>query len=137
MSAAEPYDILLHLVLPATQANYDIGNFMTSLSLMTVQNKTITNVRKPVSHFYTSPHQHLIASQAILLQPRSIFFSNPKTTRLTVRLLVNHIMTASRINANVELGRRDGWKSLGSGEGREVSVLSAALEGVLKYHGIR
>jgi uncharacterized membrane protein len=37
----------------------------------------------------------------------------------------------------VELGRRDGWRALGNGEGRELSVFSASLRGTVKRHGIR
>lgn len=41
------------------------------------------------------------------------------------------------MNARIDLGRRDGWKSLGSGEGRELSVWNAALRGAVRRHGIR
>jgi hypothetical protein len=46
---AQPYDISLHLVVPATQSNYDLGNFMMTLTLFDRSNRTLTSVRKPVS----------------------------------------------------------------------------------------
>ena len=39
--------------------------------------------------------------------------------------------------AKVELGRRDGWKSLGEGHGRELSVLTATLRGNIRLEGLR
>ena len=39
--------------------------------------------------------------------------------------------------ARVELGRRDQWKSIGSGEGREITVFSAVLRGVVVHKGAR
>lgn len=39
--------------------------------------------------------------------------------------------------ARIDLGRRDGWKSLGNGEGRELSVWNAALKGAVRLQGIR
>lgn len=63
--------------------------------------------------------------------------SKPKTAEITIPLLTDYTIGSSRVLARIELGRKDHWKSLGTGEGREVSVLSITLEGVLKYHGIR
>ncbi|KAI0036639.1 hypothetical protein K488DRAFT_28500, partial [Vararia minispora EC-137] len=121
MSLVDPYDIFLHLTMPATQANYDLGNFMASLSLNISRSRNLITVRKPV----------------ILLPPASSIFSKPKTASLTVPLLTEYIAGSSKAIARVELGRKDHWKNLGPGQGREVSVLAVTLEGVLKYHGIR
>jgi hypothetical protein len=46
---AQPYDISLHLVVPAARSNYDIGNFMTTLILSDPSSRILTTVRKPVS----------------------------------------------------------------------------------------
>ena len=46
---AQPYDISLHLTVPATQSNYDLGNFMTVLTLTDPSSRILTTVRKPVS----------------------------------------------------------------------------------------
>ena len=46
---AQPYDISIQIVVPTTQSNYDLGNFMTTLTLSDRSNKTLTTVRKPVS----------------------------------------------------------------------------------------
>jgi hypothetical protein len=47
----QPYDISLQLVVPAVPSNYDLGNFMTTLTLTGPSDKTLTTVRKPVSSF--------------------------------------------------------------------------------------
>jgi hypothetical protein len=39
--------------------------------------------------------------------------------------------------ARVELGRRDHWKSVGRGETRELSVISATLEGIAVKRGLK
>ncbi|KAG5653338.1 hypothetical protein H0H81_000960 [Sphagnurus paluster] len=39
--------------------------------------------------------------------------------------------------AFVEVGRSDGWKSLGAGEGKELSIISASVRGSVVHHGIR
>lgn len=40
-------------------------------------------------------------------------------------------------NAYVQIGRQDGWRTLGSGEGREIAVSNAHLRGILVHRGIR
>ncbi|KAI0304997.1 putative adipose-regulatory protein-domain-containing protein [Russula brevipes] len=117
---AQPYDISLHLVVPATRSNYDLGNFMTTLTLTDVSNKALTIARKP----------------AIILPP-SFRWSNPSTTTLKIPLLSRYESGVSRVIARVELGRQDGWKSIGSGEGRELSVLTAFIKGRVRPQGIR
>ena len=44
-------------------------------------------------------------------------------------ILSSFVAKTSDVLAFVEIGRRDGWRSLGNGQGREVSVLSAKLRG--------
>lgn len=46
--AQQPYDISLHLIVPANEANFALGNFMASLALVTPSNRTLAYVRKPV-----------------------------------------------------------------------------------------
>jgi len=79
--------------------------------------------------------------QAIVLPPaksRISWVSPPlRLVNLDVLFLESHVPGASRIIARVELGRRDGWRALGNGEGRELSVLSASLRGTVKRYGIR
>ncbi len=45
----QPYDIFLHLVVPATQSNYGLGNFMATLILSDPSSRILTTIRKPVS----------------------------------------------------------------------------------------
>lgn len=44
----QPYDIHLHLVAPANENNFGLGNFMSSLTLTNAKNRTIAYVRRPV-----------------------------------------------------------------------------------------
>jgi len=44
----QPYEVSLHLVVPATESNLALGNFMASLRLSTPSNKTLVSVRRPV-----------------------------------------------------------------------------------------
>ncbi|KAF8481072.1 putative adipose-regulatory protein-domain-containing protein [Russula ochroleuca] len=118
---AQPYDISLHLIVPATQSNYDLGNFMTTLTLTDPSSRVLTTVRKP----------------AIILPPSSFRLLNPSTTTLKVPLLSRYVSGASRVVARVELGRQDGWKSIGSGEGKELSVLTAFIRGTVRPQGVR
>lgn len=45
----QPYDVSLHLTIPATDSNYALGNFMTTLTISTPSNQTLASVRRPVS----------------------------------------------------------------------------------------
>ena len=49
MLAQQPYDISLHLVVPSIEANYALGNFMSTLTLSTPTNQTLMTIRRPVS----------------------------------------------------------------------------------------
>jgi hypothetical protein len=42
------YAISLDLQLPTTEMNLALGNFMTSLVVLTLKNKTLAHVRRPV-----------------------------------------------------------------------------------------
>lgn len=122
LAPSQPYDISMHLVIPASEANFALGNFMTTLTLSTPSNRTLTSIRKP----------------AIVLPPtKSQVWPSPKLVKLDILFLESHAPGVSRVIARVELGRKDGWKALGNGEGRELSVFSASLKGIVKRHGIR
>ncbi|KAF8913004.1 putative adipose-regulatory protein-domain-containing protein [Gymnopilus junonius] len=122
LSPRQRYDISLDLVLPYTESNIALGNFMTSLTLSTATNKTLVHVRRP----------------AITLPPSSrFFFSTPMSSRISVPLLESFIAGKTSLTASIRLGREDGWKTLGAGQGREVSVTSAYLQGLVVPHGIR
>lgn len=45
----QPYDVSLQLLVPASDANIALGNFMTALTLSTPSNKTLASVRRSVS----------------------------------------------------------------------------------------
>ena len=61
----------------------------------------------------------------------------PGMSKLKVPLMSNFVTVSSSVVAKVDLGRRDGWKGIGYGEGRELSVYSATLKGALRHHGVR
>ncbi|KAH0838192.1 putative adipose-regulatory protein-domain-containing protein [Lanmaoa asiatica] len=123
LSTVQPYDVSLQLVLPASEANFALGNFMATLSLSTPSNKTLVTISRP----------------AIALPPKRATFSFgiPRLIDLDVPLLSSYLPGTPKMNARIDLGRRDGWKSLGNGEGRELSVWNAALRGAIRRHGIR
>jgi len=124
-SSYQPYDVSLHLVVPASQTNYELGNFMTTLTLSTLSNRTIVTSRKP----------------AIVLPPSrtpltSLIYSQG-TVEMGIPLLSSYSLGVTNVVAHVELGRADQWRTLGSGQGRELSVLSGLLRGVVVHRGFR
>lgn len=56
---------------------------------------------------------------------------------ITIPLLSNVEAGTTSAVAHVELGRQDHWRTLGAGEGRELSVSSALLRGMVVHKGIR
>jgi hypothetical protein len=62
---------------------------------------------------------------------------NPRTTTLNIPLLSRYVSGVSRVVARVELGRQDGWKSIGAGQGKELSVLTAFIKGGVRPQGVR
>ncbi|KAJ7706327.1 putative adipose-regulatory protein-domain-containing protein [Mycena rosella] len=116
------YDISLQLQVPNLDANYALGNFMTTLTLSTRSNKTLVSIRRP----------------AIVVPSRVSFYSRtPVVLDVYVPLLASYAAGASHVIATVQVGRRDNWKSLGNEQGRELSVVAASLRGVVVHHGIR
>ncbi|ESK98056.1 adipose-regulatory protein [Moniliophthora roreri MCA 2997] len=120
--ARQPYDVSLHLVVPAIESNFELGNFMASLIMLSTTNKTIESARKPA---------------IVLRPPHSYLRSPPSTISLVIPFFSSFIPGTSQVEAEVHLGRHDFWKSVGRGEGREISVLSAELRGAVAHHGIR
>lgn len=141
LSTAQPFDISLQLVLPVSEANFALGNFMTTLSLSTPSNKTLVTISRPVRPFCPPLLFFLLTIlEAIVLPPKRAtlsFFTVPRLIDLNVPLLTSYVPGTSNMNARIDLGRRDDWKSLGNGEGRELSVWNASLNGVVRRHGIR
>ncbi|PIL31563.1 hypothetical protein GSI_06265 [Ganoderma sinense ZZ0214-1] len=133
----QAYDISLHLVVPANEANIALGNFMATLTLSSPSNTTIADVRKPSLPEISS----LAFFKAIVLPqylaPWSYFYNRPGTVDLDIPMLKDFVVGTSRAMAKIELGRRDHWKTLGEGHGRELAVLSGSIRGVVIYHGIR
>jgi len=73
-----------------------------------------------------------------VLAPKSSWLSGtPSTIDLDMTIMSSFVAKTSNVLAFVEIGRRDGWRSLGDGQGREVSVLSAILRGREIPRGVR
>ncbi|THH18423.1 hypothetical protein EW146_g2554 [Bondarzewia mesenterica] len=125
LSSVQPYDISLHLVVPAMESNFVLGNFMSALTLTAPSNKTLIKIRRP----------------SIIVSPNAPFvpllFPKKNTVALDVEFLSSYVTGSSIVSAKVEVGRQDGWKSLGTGEGRELSVLLASISGTVRHKGIR
>ncbi|ETW86950.1 hypothetical protein HETIRDRAFT_240515, partial [Heterobasidion irregulare TC 32-1] len=125
LSAVQPYDFTLRLDVPAIESNFHLGNFMSTLTLSTTSNKTIVTTRRP----------------SMILPPTSSWIpfvsSKRRTVAIEVQFLKSYVTGHSHVVARVEIGRQDSWRSLGSGEGRELSVLSASVSGTVRHKGIR
>lgn len=115
---------------------------MASLTLATARNSTLAFARKPVSAPLFRPScSPTEALQAIVLPPSaspwSFLYNRPGTVDLNIPMLKDFTLGVTRPLARVELGRRDLWKTLGEGHGREISVLSGYIRGVVLHRGVR
>lgn len=75
LSTTQPYDVSLRLVLPASEANFALGNFMATMSLSTSSNKTLITISRPVrlfssSIFVFSPYLLLVYCTS----PKAVYF---------------------------------------------------------------
>jgi hypothetical protein len=120
LNVHQRYDISVDLLVPFTNSNLLLGNFMTGLTLSTSSNKTLAHVRRP----------------AITLPTTSFFFFKSESAHLKVPMLESFEAGSSSLFARVEIGRHDNWKLLGAGQGQELSVISASLRGLAVPHGI-
>lgn len=75
----QPYDISLHLVVPATSSNYDLGNFMTTLTLTGPSNKTLATVRMPVRQSSSRSYLRFPITLSTGNHPATLLFSLVKT----------------------------------------------------------
>jgi hypothetical protein len=92
----------------------------------------------PLLQFFFLRLSTSILNKAIAILPRSKRWTSSRDiVEFDVPLLDSYSTRATNVFAKVELGRRDGWRSIGSGEGRELSVLSSSLRGTIRHHGIR
>ncbi|CAE6429351.1 unnamed protein product [Rhizoctonia solani] len=144
LTPGQPYDVVLSLQVPLTTENLALGNFMTKLILTDAKNLTVATANRP---------------QSLVLRKQSSwipFLGNaPQTETIVVPLLehwspsfqpgnlLNHGVAVARgmghqgFHAFIAVGRPDAWKSLGSGQGKELSIARATLQGHVKLYGIR
>jgi hypothetical protein len=79
-----------------------------------------------------------LALQSIAVPAHTSFWTGrPSTVDIIVPLLSSFAPGTPHVLAKLEIGRQDGWKSLGAGHGRELSVLTASLRGNIKREGLR
>ncbi|TCD62778.1 hypothetical protein EIP91_006422 [Steccherinum ochraceum] len=125
LSPYQPYDVSVQVVVPATEANYALGNFMTTLSIYTPTNKSIASARRP--SIVTPPGP----------SPMSLLYRANRQVHLDIPLLSSFESGQSNARAYIEFGRSDQWRSLGKGEGKELSVSSVQIRGVVVHKGFR
>lgn len=101
---------------------------MSSITIITPSNVTIAHSRRP----------------ALILPPtffiKSLTLTGALTTRkVHVPLLESFATTSylSSLRALVQVGRKDGWKSIGNGAGQELVVLEVYAVGAPKLTGLR
>ena len=69
--------------------------------------------------------------------PLTFALGSSGTVNLKVPLVTSMEMGVSNVIAQLEVGRRDDWRTIGTGVGRELSVSSALLRGVVVHQGFR
>lgn len=105
-----------------------VGNFMTSISITNPANVTLASSSRP----------SLIFPQPLALTP--LFYSGVLSTRtLLVPLLEGFSASSylSSLRARLQVGRQDGWTSVGRGEGKELVIVEAFARGKPRLSGIR
>ena len=65
-----------------------------------------------------------------------IWLQSSNLLDLRLALLESFNAPTPRLKAYVELGRRDLWKNIGKGEGRELTVVSAAIHANIRPRGL-
>ncbi|KAH7345201.1 putative adipose-regulatory protein-domain-containing protein [Rhizoctonia solani] len=143
LTPGQQYDITLSLQIPLTSENLALGNFMTKLILTDAKNTTVATANRP----------SLVLRRQTSWIP--LLKSSPQVETVVVPLvehwspssqpgnLLNHGVAFARgtshqgFHAFVAVGRSDAWKSLGSGQGKELSIARATLHGHVKLSGIR
>lgn len=80
--AQQRYDISLQLQIPNLDANYALGNFMTTLTLSTPSNKTLVSIRRPVSESAHPQYLFSDRNQGHCHSPaRVVLFQHPRGDR--------------------------------------------------------
>ncbi|EUC53807.1 adipose-regulatory protein, putative [Rhizoctonia solani AG-3 Rhs1AP] len=143
LTPGQPYDISLSLQVPFTPENLALGNFMTKLILTDAKNTTVATANRP---------SLVLRRQAYWIP---LLMGSPQVEIINVPLVENwspssqpgnllgHGVAVARgashqgFHAFIAVGRSDAWKSLGSGQGKELSIVRATLHGHVKLSGLR
>lgn len=63
--------------------------------------------------------------------------SRSALAKITIPVFEDLVPAYSTLRAKVEIGRADGWRSLGTGAGKELTIAEAYLHAAVKLRGIR
>jgi len=121
LKPGQPYDINVQLVVPTTQANYDIGNFMTTLTLLTTSNRTIVASRRPA---------------LLIPYSRSLSHFTPAVATVVVPLFDEFVPSYSTILARLEIGRADSWRTRDANGANELAIIESRIRGNVKLRGL-
>lgn len=99
------------------------------------ENRYIFRLYAPNPRAYFSLHKAIVTRPCT--NPWTFFLRAPGTVDIRVSLLESYEPITPNVIAQIELGRKDQWRSIGNGEGREISVFRAFLRGVVVHRGIR
>ncbi|KAL5641465.1 hypothetical protein ACGC1H_001821 [Rhizoctonia solani] len=143
LTPGQPYDISLSLQVPITPENLALGNFMTKLILTDAKNSTVATANRPSLVLRRQSHWIPL----LMGSPRVEIINVPLVENWSPSSqpgnLLGHGVAVARgashqgFHAFIAVGRPDAWKSLGSGQGKELSIARVTLHGHVKLSGLR
>ncbi|KAG9100464.1 hypothetical protein FS749_015220 [Ceratobasidium sp. UAMH 11750] len=140
----QAYEISLRLDIPVTPENIALGNFMTKLAIIDPKNSTVASVNRPALVLGKKSTAWIpLISRATAVETIDIPLLESWAPMLPAGMLTNPGVAIARgttqkdFQAFVTVGRSDAWKNLGSGQGRELTILRAVLHGRVKLFGLR
>lgn len=101
---------------------------MTSITITNPSNVTLALSARPSLIFPPSLALYPFVAAGVL-----------STHSMVIPLIQGFTASAylSSLRAHIEVGRNDGWKSIGSGQGRELVIVEAFARGIPRLTGIR
>jgi hypothetical protein len=101
---------------------------MTSITILNPNNATLAHSTRPALIF---PPPLALSPLLLTGVLRSYSFRVPLIEGFSASSYV------SSLRAHVRVGRNDGWKSIGSGQGRELVIVEAFARGIPRMTGLR
>jgi len=115
----QPYTISLELTVPLAPYNMELGNFMAGIEIRNKNDSTL-----------------LIASRRPCLLPKPWLAFLYRSQTVIIKLIENIELPISTTTARIEIGRRDGWRSLRNHIRQELTVKGVYLRGDIVPSGI-